>query len=220
MEKARDLPADEVFLDLEDAVAPAAKADSRALVAAALRAGGWGAKIRAVRINDASTGWAYRDVVDVVEQAGDCVDSNVLPKVVRPRDVGQLDLLLGQIELATGLPPGRIAIEAQIEDAAACCRTTGGLAPAGGAGIRPGRLHGEPGRAVAAPSGRSPPVHPGDAFHYPHPRILVADEPAGCRRSDGPHAAIGELAVSAARPARPRSGTTASGSCILARSTR
>ena len=78
--KARVLPADEVFLDLEDAVAPAAKQDARQTVAAALNAGGWGDKIRAVRVNDATTQWAYRDVIDVVETAGRNLDVVVLPK--------------------------------------------------------------------------------------------------------------------------------------------
>ena len=92
--KARELAVDEVFLDLEDAVAPAEKEQSRAAVAQALRDGGWGDRIRAVRVNDVRTGWAYRDVVDVVEQAGEWLDAIVLPKVTGPLDVGWLDLLL------------------------------------------------------------------------------------------------------------------------------
>jgi citrate lyase subunit beta / citryl-CoA lyase len=206
VEKARGLPADEVFLDLEDAVAPAAKAESRALVASALRAGGWGAKIRAVRINDASTGWAYLDVVDLVEQAGDCLDSIVLPKVSGPRDVGWLDLLLGQIELATGLPPGGIAIEAQIEDA-------GGLAAVDEIAAASPRLEAlvfGPADFMASLGMRSltvgaqPAGYAGDAFHYPHLRILVAARARGLQAIDGPHAAIGDLAglqVSAASAA-------------------
>src|SRR5207249_2395620 len=68
--KARGLAADEVFLDLEDAVAPAAKAGARAAAVAALADGGWDGKVIAVRVKDAATGWAYRDVVEVVEGAG------------------------------------------------------------------------------------------------------------------------------------------------------
>src|ERR1035438_10597283 len=81
LEKARGLAADEVFLDLEDAVAPAAKQDARQTVAAALNAGGWGGKIRAVRINDAGSRWAYRDVIEGVEAAGGNLDAIVVPKV-------------------------------------------------------------------------------------------------------------------------------------------
>src|ERR1017187_5311098 len=76
LEKARGLAAGEVFLDLEDAVAPAAKQSARQTVAAALNAGGWGGKIRAVRINDAGSRWAYRDVIEVVEAAGGNLDGN------------------------------------------------------------------------------------------------------------------------------------------------
>jgi len=63
IEKAHGLPADEVFLDLEDAVAPAAKAQARANAAAAV-AGNWGGRVLAVRVNDASSQWAHRDVIE------------------------------------------------------------------------------------------------------------------------------------------------------------
>ena len=65
--KARDLPADEVFLDLEDAVAPSAKDAARGNAVAALTSGAWRAGIHAVRVNDATTPWAYQDVVALVE---------------------------------------------------------------------------------------------------------------------------------------------------------
>src|SRR5580704_8447873 len=113
LEKARGLAADEVFLDLEDAVAPAAKQDARAAVAGALNDGGWDGKLRAVRVNDALSRWAYRDVIEVVEAAGPHLDVIVLPKVTGPAHISWLDLLLGQIEQAMGDEPGRIAIEAQ-----------------------------------------------------------------------------------------------------------
>ena len=124
--KARDLPADEVFLDLEDAVAPAAKETARRAAVAALTSGSWRAGVRAVRINDATTPWAYRDVIEVAEGAPSDVDVIVLPKVTSPSHVTWLDLLLTQIEQATAGRPGersgerparRIGIEAQIEDA-------------------------------------------------------------------------------------------------------
>jgi hypothetical protein len=72
LDKARGLAADEVFLDLEDAVAPAAKEAARRNVIAALTAGGWGGKLVAVRVNGAATRWAYRDVAEVVAAAGRC----------------------------------------------------------------------------------------------------------------------------------------------------
>jgi citrate lyase subunit beta / citryl-CoA lyase len=195
LEKARGLPADEVFLDLEDAVAPSAKASARPQVARALQAD-WGTKIRAVRINDASTGWAYRDVVEIVEQAGEHLDAIVLPKVNGPRDIGWLDLLLSQIELATGLPAGKIAIEAQIEDAA-------GLAAVDQIAAASPRLESlvfGPADFMASLGMRSLTVGAqpagyagGDAFHYAHLRILVAARANGLQAIDGPFAAIGDL---------------------------
>src|SRR5271166_2954929 len=115
--KARGLAADEVILDLEDAVAPAAKEAARALVAAAVAQNDWAGRLVAVRINGVATGWAYRDVIETVERSAGRLDAIVLPKVSDPGHIVWLDLLLGQVEQAAGLPQGRIAIEAQIEDA-------------------------------------------------------------------------------------------------------
>ena len=70
MDKARTLPVDQVFLDLEDACAPSAKPAARGTIVAALNEGGWGERIRVVRVNDWTTEWTYRDVVEVVEGAG------------------------------------------------------------------------------------------------------------------------------------------------------
>jgi citrate lyase subunit beta/citryl-CoA lyase len=116
--KARDLPVDQVMLDLEDSVAPGAKPAARDLAVAALKAGGFGGKLVAVRVNGVTTPWAYRDVIAVVEGAPGAVDSLVLPKVSGPAAVSWLDVLLSQVEQAAGLPAGTVRIEAQIEDAA------------------------------------------------------------------------------------------------------
>src|SRR5690606_36143305 len=70
IEKARGLDVDAFFLDLEDAVAPLEKEKARQAVVAALTEGGWDGKVRTVRVNDATTAWAYRDVITVVEGAG------------------------------------------------------------------------------------------------------------------------------------------------------
>lgn len=118
LEKAKGFASDAVFLDLEDAVAPAQKAAARAHVVEALNKGGWGERVRTVRVNDLSTHWTYRDVIEVVEGAGRHLDALVLPKVHEPAHVVWLDLLLTQIETTMGLERGRIGIEAQIESAA------------------------------------------------------------------------------------------------------
>jgi citrate lyase subunit beta/citryl-CoA lyase len=117
IEKAKGLAADQVFLDIEDAVAPLAKPDARKNIVAALNEGGWGDKIRTVRVNDWTTQWTYLDVVAVVEGAGQNLDAIMLPKVQSAEQVVALDLMLTQIEKSIGLEVGRIGIEAQIENA-------------------------------------------------------------------------------------------------------
>src|SRR6185503_15762575 len=118
LSKAQGLPADQVFLDLEDAVAPLAKPEARKNIVAALNDGDWAGKTRVVRVNDLTTEWTYRDVVEVVEGAGANLDCVMLPKVQNAGQVQWLDLTLTQIEKTLGLEVGRIGIEAQIENAA------------------------------------------------------------------------------------------------------
>ena len=117
IDKAMGLPADAFFLDLEDACAPSAKPGARKNIVAALNTGDWGEKIRTVRVNDLTTHWTYRDVIEVVEGAGANLDAIVLPKAQDAMQVRWLDLTLTQIETTVGLPVGRIGIEAQIENA-------------------------------------------------------------------------------------------------------
>jgi citrate lyase subunit beta/citryl-CoA lyase len=115
LSKAQTLPVDAVFLDLEDAVAPAVKDGARALVVEALRAGDWSGKTVTVRINDATTPWAYGDLQAVIEGAGDLIDCIMLPKAERLADLHWLDTSLLQLERRHGLAEGRIGVEVQIE---------------------------------------------------------------------------------------------------------
>src|SRR3972149_6848699 len=92
-DKAARSAADVVFLDLEDAVAPDDKVKARANVIAGLRDIDWGAKIRSVRINGLDTHYMYRDVIEVVEQAGDKLDLIMIPKVGTAADVYAVDML-------------------------------------------------------------------------------------------------------------------------------
>src|SRR5947209_1711627 len=94
MEKAQGLDVDEVFFDLEDAVAVDAKDDARANVIAAARDGVWAGKTVAVRVNDWTTRWTHRDVVEVISGAGARIDTVVLPKAESAHHVAALDLLL------------------------------------------------------------------------------------------------------------------------------
>ena len=121
IDKAKNLAADEVFLDLEDAVAPAAKTQARSRVAAALAAPGWSAPLLGVRVNDWTTPWTHADLIEVIAAVGAApegrLDVVVLPKVSDASHVHALDLLLTQIEKDMGYEVGRIGIEAQIENA-------------------------------------------------------------------------------------------------------
>ena len=117
--KAARSAADAVCIDLEDAVAPDQKEASRAHVVQALRELDWGPRLRLYRINGLDTPFAYRDLIEVVEAAGDRLDLIIVPKVNRPEDVAFVDTLLTQIELRQGFTQ-RIGIEAQIETALGC----------------------------------------------------------------------------------------------------
>jgi citrate lyase subunit beta/citryl-CoA lyase len=190
LDKAKGLDADQVFLDLEDSVAPLAKPGARKNVVAALNEGDWTGKIRSVRVNDLSTQWTYRDVIDVVEGAGAGLDCLILPKVQRAADVQWLDRLLSQLEQATGLPAGGIGIEAQIEDA----RGLTAIDEIAAASPRLETLIFGPGDLMASLNmktlvvGEQPPGYTeGDAYHHILMRILVAARAQDLQAIDGPY---------------------------------
>lgn len=115
-EKAAKSAADVIFLDLEDAVAPDDKPQARKNIVQALHDIDWGRKVMSVRINGLDTHYMYRDVVEVVEAAGDKLDLIMVPKVGTAADIYAVDMLLTQIETAKGFKK-RIGIEAIIETA-------------------------------------------------------------------------------------------------------
>lgn len=117
IEKAVSSLADAVCIDLEDSVAPEEKIASRVNVIRAFRELDFGKRTRMFRINDVETPFAYRDVIEIVEAAGDQLDLIMLPKTNSPDDVRFLDKLLTQVEAQCGFSR-RIGIEAQIETAA------------------------------------------------------------------------------------------------------
>ncbi len=100
MENAAKGDADVVFLDLEDAIAVDGKEDARKLVIEALHDLDWSGRSVSVRINGLDTEFMYRDVVDVVEQAGDKLDLLMIPKVGTAGDVYAIDALISGIEAA------------------------------------------------------------------------------------------------------------------------
>ena len=195
LDKARTLPADQVFLDLEDAVAPLAKPDARKNVVAALNEGGWGERTRVVRVNDLTTPWTYRDVVEVVEGAGANLDCVMLPKVQSASHIEWLDLTLTQIEKANGLPVGRIGIEAQIENAAGLVNVDAIAA----ASDRVETIIFGPADFMASINMKSlvvgalHPDYPGDPYHYILMRILMSARMHDKQAIDGPYLQIRDV---------------------------
>jgi citrate lyase subunit beta / citryl-CoA lyase len=189
LEKAQGLPVDEVFLDLEDAVSPLAKQDARRLIVDALNTGDWSGRTRAVRVNDWTSEWTYRDVVTVAEGAGANLDCVMLPKVQDAGQVVALDLLLTQIEKAMGFEPGRIGIEAQIENARGLVNVDAIAA----ASPRLETIVFGPADFMASINmkslvvGEQPPGYPADAYHYILMRILMAARSHGLQAIDGPY---------------------------------
>ncbi len=196
LDKAQGLPADQVFLDLEDSVAPLAKEDARKNVVDALNHGDWSGKTRVVRVNDWTTTWTYRDVITVVEGAGPNLDCVMLPKVQTAEQVVALDLLLTQIESTMGFEVGRIGIEAQIENAKGLVNVDA----IGAASHRVETIIFGPADFMASINmkslvvGEQPPGYDvGDAYHYILMRILMAARTHNVQAIDGPYLQIRDV---------------------------
>jgi citrate lyase subunit beta/citryl-CoA lyase len=195
MGKAQRLPADQVFLDLEDSVAPLAKESARDNIVAALNEGDWSGKTRVVRVNDLTTSWTYRDVI-TVEGAGANLDAIMLPKVQSAEQVVWLDLLLRQIEETMGFAVGGIGIEAQIENAAGLIAVDAIAA----ASDRVETIIFGPADFMASINmrtlvvGEQPPGYDvGDAYHYILMRILMAARAHDLQAIDGPYLQIKDV---------------------------
>ena len=188
--KALESEADYVFLDLEDAVTPADKEQARKNVIAALLEFDWRArgKTVCVRLNGIDTHYMYRDVVDVVEQAGHRLDVLLVPKVGVPADVYLVDALLTQIETARGIPTP-IGIEILIETALGLANVES-IAQASrrleamhfGVADLAASL-----RARTVSIGGPNPDYPGDQWHAALSRVVTACRAFGLRAIDGPY---------------------------------
>ncbi len=194
--KAQGLNADQVFLDLEDSVAPDVKPEARKLVVDALRTGQWGDKVRVVRVNDVSTAWCHRDVDYVVSHTGpDHLDCIMIPKVQDAGQVHFVDHLLTQLERENRWPVGAVGLELQIENAQGLTNADEILAVS----LRTETFIFGPGDMAAAlgmPSltvGAIQPDYPGDHWHWVLMRILVAARHAGVQAIDGPYAQIRDV---------------------------
>ncbi len=191
VEKAFASDADAVIVDLEDAVVPEAKAEARRNVVRSLKEFDRRGKAVLCRFNALDTPHFYRDLIEVVEGAGENLAAVLIPKVDRPEDLYTVDTLLTQVELSTGLEGKGIEIEAQVESA-------GGLANVDATvrvSDRLGGVHFGPGDYAASlhmpqtsigTMDEWDEVYPGHRFHYAMHRVVVAARTVGVRAADGP----------------------------------
>jgi len=189
-EKAASAGADLVFLDLEDACAPAVKESSRAIVVGALTGLDWGRTVRAVRINGIDTPWCHGDIIEVVTGARGNLDVVIVPKVRRARDVWWVDVLLGQLESSLGLERP-IGLEVLIEEAEGLANALEIAQSSGrlealifGAGDLSASLH-------ARVDGNFDPVvpYPGDFWHFARAQVLTAARAGLVDAIDAPYPA-------------------------------
>lgn len=208
LEKAAQGNSDMVFLDLEDAVAPDQKEQARKNIIEALNDLDWSGKTVSVRINGLDTHYCYRDVVDIVEQAGDKLDLIMIPKAGTAADIYAIDMLVTQIEQAKGYTK-RIGFEMIIETAlgmqnvheiaAASKRNESlhfGVADyAASTKARTTNIGGpNPDYVVLtdADEAGARDVHWGDMWHYAIARMVVAARANGLRPIDGPFGDISD----------------------------
>ena len=189
IEKAAASAADYVFLDIEDAVAPPDKEAARRNIIAALNDIDWRAagKTVSVRINGLDTHYMYRDVVDLMEQAGDRFDTILVPKVGVPADLYAVEMLVSQIETAKGYDT-QVGLEALIETALGMANVEAIAAFSG----RLEALHFGVADYAASLKARTVnigglnPDYPGDQWHFALSRMIVACRAFGLRAIDGP----------------------------------
>ena len=192
--KAPGLPADQVFMDLEDSVAPLAKEDARGNVIDALKNNDWGEKTVVVRINSIDTQWAADDLKTVVENAGQYLDCIMIPKVQHAHEVMFVDHMLRMIEVNTGLDK-RIGLEVQIETATGLTNIDD-IARASDRTecliLGPADMSASLGLPTVT-AGLPMPGYPGDHWHYVLERILIAARDNGLQVIDGPYLLIKDL---------------------------
>ncbi len=187
LSKAAELPADQIFLDLEDAVSPLEKEAARGHVVDALNTHDYSGKVRVVRINGVQTQWCLRDVIEVITGAGKNLDCIMVPKVEDAGTLHFIDHLLSQLEFECGIDH-KIGIEAQIESA----RGAVNLNEIATATDRIETLIFGPGDYAAnigvaqLTIGSIDPTYPGDQWHFVISSIVTTARAHGLQAIDGP----------------------------------
>ncbi|MCD9120432.1 CoA ester lyase [Cupriavidus sp. UGS-1] len=188
MSKAAAMDVDFVFLDLEDAVAPAEKRPARAKIVDALNGLDWGRTTRCVRVNDLTTEYAYEDIIDVVEGAGANLDVIMLPKAMSAADVQFVDKLLTMMEIKLKLPH-RIGIDVLIEEVEAMMNVEAIAASTPRLEcliFGMGDYSASQGVSVRDIGGSG--GYPGDIWHYQRHRLTIAARAHRLDAVDGPFA--------------------------------
>lgn len=188
-EKALNSKADYVFLDLEDAVSPNDKETARTNVIKSLQEMNWreSGKTISVRINGLDTHYMYRDVIDIMEQVGDRIDTILIPKVGTASDVYMVDCMLNQIEIARKYK-SRIGLECLIETALGMSN----IKEIATSSDRLEALHfgvadyAASLRARTVVIGGLNPDYPGDQWHHGLSQLVMTCRAYGLRAIDGP----------------------------------
>ncbi len=189
--KAFTLPTDVVMLDLEDSVPISEKDTARQQVVRIFQEADFGRRVRAYRINAMDTQWAYRDVIEVMEAVGDRVDVLVVPKVNDASQIKAIDYLLRQIELRMGWNSA-VGLEASIE-------TASGMLQVDAIAFSSPRLEAlvfgiaDYAASLSMPAGDvsghgdGEDFYPGNRWHFPLSRMVLAAKAAGLAAIDAPY---------------------------------
>lgn len=192
IEKAASSGVDFVFIDLEDSISPKAKVAARANIIKGYKELAWGKTTKCYRINGLDTEWCYEDIIEVVSQAGEEIDTLMIPKVKSVGDVVFVDTLLSQVEMKYRITKP-IGLELLIEEV----EGIENISEIAKASTRTEALHfgiGDYSRSMgidARDGFGSPRFYEGDIWHYVRSRIVVAARANGLVAVDGPYPHLG-----------------------------
>lgn len=182
---AMDSQPDEVFLDLEDSLAPGEKDAARATLVETVEAFDWEETVLSYRINGTSTRWWYKDIIEVVGAVGPEIDHLIVPKVEAPADVRTVTTLLDSVEANANIEPGAIGLSAQIETAQGMNAITDIVHTSD---RLKAVIFGPADYAASIGATHGAADYPGHYWHYPLSRLSHAAASAGLHAFGGPYA--------------------------------